>query len=179
MTAAAVDFEKIQLLVLDVDGVLTDGRIVLTDSGEEMKFFHVHDGAGIKYWRRVGKKVALISGRSSQAVMHRAEELSVDFVRMGCKDKLPAYLEAVSEMGVTDAQTAVVGDDLTDLPAMWRCAFPVAVANAVAEAREAATYVTKALGGHGAAREVIELILKQTGQWDEIMHRYRSAGASG
>ncbi len=177
MTLPAVDFDKIELLVLDVDGVLTDGRIQMTDSGEEIKAFHVRDGAGMKYWRRVGKKLAIISGRSSQAVIRRAEELGVDFVRLGCKDKLPAYLEALEELSVDQTQVAVVGDDLTDLPTMWRCAFPVAVADAACETKEAARYVTERPGGYGAAREVIELILKETGQWDTIMARYRSAGS--
>ncbi len=178
MKSPAVDFNKIELLVLDVDGVLTDGRIRLTDSGEEIKVFHVRDGTGMKYWRRVGKKLALISGRSSQAVIHRAEALGVDFVRLGCKDKLPAYLEALEEFSLDESQVAIVGDDLTDLPAMWRCAFPVAVADAAIETKEAAAYVTEAPGGYGAAREVIELILKETGQWETIMARYRSAGGN-
>ncbi len=178
MTVPAVDFNKIELLVLDVDGVLTDGRIRLTDSGEEIKAFHVRDGSGMKYWSRVGKKLAIISGRSSQAVIRRAEELGVDFVRLGCKDKLPAYEEALEHFGLADEQVAVLGDDLTDLPAMWRCAFPVAVADAAIETREAAAYVTKVPGGSGVAREVIELILKETGQWERIMERYRSAGGN-
>jgi 3-deoxy-D-manno-octulosonate 8-phosphate phosphatase (KDO 8-P phosphatase) len=169
---AEIDFTKIELLVLDTDGVLTDGRITLTSSGEEIKSFHVRDGSGMKYWKRVGKKLAIISGRGGQAVVHRAEELGVDAVRLKAKDKLSAYEDVLKELGVSTECTAAVGDDLTDLPMMRRCGFAVAVADAVEEVRNAAAYVTRLPGGAGCVREVVELILKGAGLWDEIMARY-------
>jgi len=170
-----IDYARIELLVLDVDGVLTDGRIVLTPAGEEIKAFHVRDGAGMKYWRRVGGKIALISGRGSPAVVRRAEELGVDAVRLNAKDKLPAYEGVLADLDATDDQVAVVGDDLTDLPMMRRCALPVATADAVEEVRAAAAYVTRARGGEGCVREVVELILKTAGRWGEVLARYLPA----
>ena len=167
-----IDFKKIDLLVLDVDGVMTDGKVILTPAGEEIKEFHARDGAGIKYWRRVGKKVAIITGRGSPVIAARAKELEVDAFRINAKAKLPAYREVLAELGVTPDRTAVMGDDLPDLPLLRRCAFPVAVADAVSELRAAAAYVTQACGGQGAVREVIELILKNTGDWQTILSRY-------
>ena len=167
-----VDYSKIDLLVLDVDGVLTDGRITLTPSGEEIKTFHVRDGSGMKYWRRAGKKLAMISGRGSSAAARRAEELGVDFVRLNLKDKLPAYEQALRDLGVGAEAAAVVGDDLTDLPMMRRCGLPIAVADAPEEVQQAAAYVTRLPGGAGCVREVIELILKSSELWNTIMQRY-------
>ena len=163
---------QIELLVLDVDGVLTDGRIMLTGDGDEIKSFHARDGAGMKYWKRVGGKLAIISGRGSRAVILRAKELGVDAVRLNMKDKLPGYREVLDELGVSPEQTAVIGDDLTDLPLMLNCAFPVAVADASGEVRDRAEYVTKLPGGAGCVRETIEYILKRTGKWQKVMERY-------
>jgi len=165
----------IELLVLDVDGVLTDGRIILTSSGQEIKQFSAKDGAGMKYWKRAGKKLALISGRGSEPVMWRAEELGVDAVRLGAKDKLPAYREILAELAVGDERTAAIGDDLTDLPVLRRCGFPVAVADAAEEVRAVAAYVTNLPGGAGCVRETIEMILKAAGLWETILARYLSA----
>ena len=162
----------IELLVLDVDGVLTDGRIVLDRRGEEIKAFHVRDGSGMKYWKRAGGKLALISGRGSPAIEHRARELDVDAVRLNAKHKLPAFEEVLEELGLRPERAAMVGDDLPDLPVLLRCGFGVAVADAVAEVREHAAYVTTAPGGSGAVREVIEMILKRTGKWERILARY-------
>jgi 3-deoxy-D-manno-octulosonate 8-phosphate phosphatase (KDO 8-P phosphatase) len=173
------DPARIDLLVLDVDGVLTDGRIVLTPSGEEIKAFHVRDGSGMKYWKRAGKKLALVTGRSSPAVALRAKELDVDALRVGAKNKLPAYEEVLAELNVPAERAAVVGDDLPDLPMMWRCGFPVAVADAVEDVRRAAAYVTRLPGGAGCVREVIELILKKAGLWEGILARYAPPGAVG
>jgi len=176
MAANQIDLSAIELLVLDVDGVLTDGRIVMSGSGEQLKCFHAHDGAGMKYWRRVGKKLAVITGRSSPAVQRRMEELEVDFLRMGAKDKLPAYRQALAALGFKEHQAAVVGDDLTDIPLLLNCGFAVAVADATQETKQYARYVTQARGGRGAVREVIETILKATGSWDRIMARYVDLG---
>lgn len=169
---AEIDRARIELLVLDVDGVLTDGRITLTATGEEIKTFHVRDGAGMKYWKWAGRKLAFISGRSSQAVAHRAKELSVDTVRLNAKDKLSAYEDVLAELGVRPERTAVVGDDLTDLPMMRQCGFPVAAADAAEEVRQAAAYVTGLAGGAGCVREVVELLLKTAGLWDNVLARY-------
>lgn len=167
-----IDYSQIDLLVLDVDGVMTDGRIILTPSGQEVKAFHVRDGSGMKYWRRAGKKIAMISGRNSQAVALRAGELEVDALRLGAKTKLPAYLEVLDELKIPADRVAVMGDDLPDLPLMLDCAFPVAVADAAEEVKQAAAYVTSAPGGAGCVREVIELILKRAGLWETITARY-------
>jgi len=164
--------EGIELLILDVDGVLTDGAIVLDGEGREQKRFHVLDGAGIKYWQRVGKRVALISGRGGGAVVCRAAELGVADVRLNAKDKLPAYESILAEADLTDAQAAVMGDDLPDLPLMRRCGFAIAPANAAEEVRQAAAMVTRCRGGHGAVREAIEYLLRGAGLWERIMQRY-------
>jgi len=172
---AETDLAGIDLLVVDVDGVLTDGRIILTPGGEEIKAFHVRDGSGMKYWKRAGKKLAIISGRSSPAVSVRARELDVDAVRLDAKAKMPAYEEILGKLGVAESATAVIGDDLPDLPLFLRCGFPVATADAVEEVRRAASYVTVLPGGAGCVREVIELILKKAGLWQTILARYGPA----
>jgi 3-deoxy-D-manno-octulosonate 8-phosphate phosphatase (KDO 8-P phosphatase) len=172
---AETDLAGIDLLVVDVDGVLTDGRIILTPGGEEIKAFHVRDGSGMKYWKRAGKKLAIISGRSSPAVSVRARELDVDAVRLDAKAKMPAYEEILGKLGVAESATAVIGDDLPDLPLFLRCGFPVATADAVEEVRRAAAYVTVLPGGAGCVREVIELILKKAGLWQTILARYGPA----
>jgi len=169
-TAAIPD--GIELLVLDVDGVLTDGGIILDADGRDGRRFDVHDGAGIKYFQRAGHQVAILSGRRSAAVVHRAGELGVTVVRQNAKDKLPAYEAILAELDLTDAQTAVMGDDLPDLPLMRRCALPIAPADAVDDVRAAAALLTRRAGGHGAVREAVEIILKAAGQWDGIMARY-------
>ncbi len=171
-TCSGVDFAAIKLLVLDVDGVLTDGRILLSPDGQEFKTFNVRDGAGMKYWKRAGGKLAIISGRGSPAVTHRAAELGVDAVHLNIKDKLPAYREVLDELGFTPQQTAVIGDDLTDLPLLRNCAFGVAVGDAAEELLAQAAYVTTLPGGAGCVRETIELMLKRSGRWDQIMARY-------
>ena len=167
-----VDYGRIELLVLDVDGVLTDGRITLTEEGNEIKTFNVRDGAGMKYWKRAGGKLALITGRGSPAVARRAKELDVDVVRMNAKDKLPVLVEILDDLGIEPGAAAVVGDDLPDIPMMRHCGFSAAVADAVDEVRQCATVVTATRGGRGAVRELIELILKRSGRWDGIMARY-------
>lgn len=166
------DLGRIELLVLDVDGVLTDGRIILTPGGEEVKAFHARDGAGMKYWQRAGLKLAIITGRGSPAVELRARELAVDSLRINATQKLPVYQQVLAELGVSQECTAVVGDDLVDLPMMRHCGFAVAVADAVEEVRCQADLVTTLPGGRGAVREVIEHILRRTGAWEGILRRY-------
>ncbi len=169
-----IDFKKIELLVLDVDGVLTDGKIILSPAGQETKEFHVRDGSGMKYWRRTGGKIAIISGRGSKAIGRRAKELGVDAVRVNAKDKLPAYASVLAELNVPAGRAAVVGDDLPDLPLMRNCGFPVAVADAVSEVRKVAAYVTRAPGGRGAVRETVERILKGARRWNQVLQRYQN-----
>ena len=173
---AEIDYAKIDTLVLDVDGVLTDGRIARTQAGEELLTFHVRDASGVKYWKRAGGKLAVLSGRSSEAALHHARELGADAIRLNAKDKLPVFEELLAELGTTPERTAAVGDDLTDVPVLRRCGFPVAVADAVAELRPLAAYITRAPGGCGCVREVVELILKRAGKWDVILSRYFPAG---
>ena len=171
-----IDYSQLRLLVLDVDGVLTDGRITLTEAGQEIKSFHCRDGSGMKYWLRAGGKLAIITGRGSPAVSARAREIGVEAVYLNAKEKLPVYQRALDELGVSARQTIVVGDDLPDLPLMTRCGFAVAVADAPRELKRMAAYVTKLPGGAGCVREVIELILKKAGKWDQILSRYLPAG---
>ncbi len=162
----------IELLALDVDGVLTDGRLILHSDGTESKCFHILDGHGIRMWQRAGLKVALLSGRFSQATAHRAKELEIPCVIQDCHFKLPALQQLLTELGLSPEQVAYVGDDLMDLPIVRYVGFGVAVANAVAELREHADYVTHDRGGEGAVREVIEYILKGSGRWAGLMERY-------
>ncbi len=166
----------VKLLVLDVDGVLTDGRFIIMPSGEEYKPFNAKDGSGIKYWIRAGGTVAFISGRDSAAVAARAEELGVDIVRQGCKRKAPVLTAVLDELEMAPGAVMVVGDDLPDLPLFDLCGLTACPADAVDEVREAADYVCRARGGDGCVREVVELLLKGTGRWDTIMQRYRPNG---
>ena len=172
---AKIDFRRIELLVLDVDGVLTDGRIVLTPAGDEIKSFHVRDGSGMKYWKRVGRRLAVISGRGSEAVLRRAQELDVDAVRLNAKDKLPALEDVWRQLDCTPGRSAVIADDLPDLPLMRHCAFAAAPADAVREVKSAADYVARLRGGQGCVREVIEMLLKKAGLWKTILARYAPA----
>jgi 3-deoxy-D-manno-octulosonate 8-phosphate phosphatase (KDO 8-P phosphatase) len=164
--------EKIKMLVMDVDGVLTDGRIVVGADGSESKNFSVLDGHGIRLWHRAGLKTALVSGRSSPPTKHRAEQLGIEYVLEDCHYKLPAIEKLAEQSGVSAGEMAYIGDDLPDVPAMGCVGFAVAVANGVDEAKEHADYVTKRAGGDGAVREVIEHILKETGKWQGLMERY-------
>ena len=166
------DLAAIEMLVLDVDGVLTDGRIITHQDGSESKCFHVLDGHGIRLWQRAGLKMAWLSGRSAAATICRARELDVPYVLQDCQRKLPALQKLLEELGVPARNVAYVGDDLMDLPPMRYVGFGVAVADAVAEVRQHADYVTTRSGGAGAVREVIEHILKAAGRWQSLMERY-------
>jgi 3-deoxy-D-manno-octulosonate 8-phosphate phosphatase (KDO 8-P phosphatase) len=164
--------DAIKMLVLDVDGVLTDGTIVVDSQGIESKFFSVLDGHGIKMWKRAGLAVAFLSGRASAATKHQAKELAVDFCLNGRRDKLKGLKELIKMSKTPAEQIAYVGDDLPDLPVIQCAGFSVAVANAVDEIKQAADYVTKRKGGEGAVREIIEYILKKTGRWNAIVKKY-------
>jgi len=165
---------KIKLLILDVDGVLTDGRIVFDANGVETKFFNVKDGHGIKMLQRAGVEVAIISGRESQVVTNRAAELGISRVHQRCLDKLTPYRAILADTGLVDEEVAFVGDDVIDLPVLRRVGFAAAPADAVPETLAAVQYVTRNRGGWGAVREICDLILRGRGQWDEITARYYS-----
>jgi 3-deoxy-D-manno-octulosonate 8-phosphate phosphatase (KDO 8-P phosphatase) len=160
---------RIELLIADVDGVLTDGSIIYGDTGVEIKAFHVRDGAGLKLWQAAGKQAALISGRASRAVEVRAAEVGIEWVVQGAAEKLPAYRHVLTAAGVRPEQACYFGDDVPDLPVLAQCGLAVAVADACPEVRAAAHYVTRAAGGRGAVREVIELILRCQGKWPRIV----------
>lgn len=166
--------QHIQLLVLDVDGVMTDGRITYTADGLEIKSFHVRDGAAVGLWQRSGKKVAIISGRTSKAVDLRAAELGITpLVRQGAADKKLALRTILAATTLPAEQVCAVGDDLADLPLFRACGLAVAVADACDEAKAAAHYVTRTPGGHGVVREVVELLLRAQGRWDAIVESMR------
>ncbi|MET0986652.1 MAG: HAD hydrolase family protein [Steroidobacteraceae bacterium] len=150
----------VRLLILDVDGVLTDGRLHFSARGEELKTFHVRDGSGIKELMRAGVQVAVISGRDSKAVERRMSELGVTWVRQGIADKRAALQELLDILGLGPQAVAVVGDDTPDLPMFELARFAIAVADAHSSARAAAHHVTRAPGGRGAVREVCDLILE-------------------
>jgi YrbI family 3-deoxy-D-manno-octulosonate 8-phosphate phosphatase len=164
---------RIELILSDVDGVMTDGRIRLADDGRQLMVFHIRDGMGIRLWREAGGRFGILTARNLEAVRRRAADLSLDVVRQGIDDKLPAVDEIAAELNVTREQICYVGDDLLD----WKCieavGLGIAVADAVEEVRRAARYTTSVRGGDGAIREVVELILKNTGRWDDVLRRYQ------
>jgi 3-deoxy-D-manno-octulosonate 8-phosphate phosphatase (KDO 8-P phosphatase) len=162
----------IKLIVFDVDGVLTDGSIVLDDRGVETKRFYVRDGFAIRAAMEMGLRVGVLTGRASIAVTHRMVELGIDLLLQGTRDKLYGLETLCQQAHLDPQQSAYVGDDLIDLPAMLRCGYPMAVADAVAEVRDEARYVTTLPGGRGAARDAIEHVLRAQGRWDELVERY-------
>ena len=159
-----------RLLILDVDGVLTDGSLFFDAKGQSLKVFHVRDGHGIKMAQRAGLEVAFVSGRRSDAAYHRAKELGVNRFHEGVRDKLAVMREIMAAMDIQPAQVAVVGDDLVDLPIMVQAGLAVAVADAVPEVLAAAHWVTKLPGGKGAVRQVCDLLLKAQGKWQELVN---------
>jgi 3-deoxy-D-manno-octulosonate 8-phosphate phosphatase (KDO 8-P phosphatase) len=166
--------EGIELLVLDVDGVLTDGAIVVDDRGVESKHFHVKDGGGIALWRKAGKRVAIISGRSAQCVEVRAAELGITPVIQGVSDKGGSILALANKFGLEPRQVCAMGDDLADLPMLGVSGLAACPADASAEVVESAHYVARSAGGRGAVREVIELVLKHQGVWPGLVEGYRT-----
>jgi 3-deoxy-D-manno-octulosonate 8-phosphate phosphatase (KDO 8-P phosphatase) len=160
---------NIRLLLLDVDGVLTDGRIIIDDRGVETKHFHVRDGQGISLLKRSGIEVGFITGRSSRVVRHRANDLRVALLFQGVQDKLRVYERIKKKRRLTDAQIAYVGDDIVDLPVLRRVGLAVMVGDGSAELKPFADYVTVARGGMGAVREVAELILKVQNKWTDLL----------
>ena len=163
---------RIKLLLMDCDGVLTDGCLELLENGDEQKTFHARDGQGISLFHRAGLKTGIISGRTSSAVERRAQDLEMAYVRQYAKDKVKALEEILALAHVTLHECAFIGDDLADIPVMDRVELAFAVADAAPETKHAAHFVTEQKGGHGAVREVTDLILKAQGRWEELMKRY-------
>lgn len=165
--------QRIELILADVDGVLTDGTLILSNEGIETKQFHIRDGLGIKLWQRAGGKFGLITGRSSHSVNLRAAELGIGLVRQGAENKLAAAREVLASLGLGQDQLCFIGDDLPDLAVVRWAGLGAAVADACEEVREAADYVTSLPGGRGAVREVIEQVLKSQGRWDDVVQLFQ------
>ena len=178
--AADVDdrLRAIRILLLDVDGVLTDGMVTWDNNGIEQKAFHIRDGLGIKLWARSGGLTGIVTGRSSHVVAVRAGELDIGIVRQGVGDKKATVQAILQEQGLDWSEAAFVGDDLPDLACVMACGIGVAVADACRELREAADIVTVAGGGRGAVREVVERMLQARGVWEASVRRYQSGHAS-
>lgn len=164
--------KPIELILSDVDGVLTDGTIILDNQGIESKRFYIRDGQGIRLWQKAGYRFGLITLRSSHVVKVRAGELGIEIIRQGAGDKLTAMQQVLDELDLTPEQTCYVGDDLPDLPVVRAAGLGVAVADACPELCQAADLVTKAPGGSGAVREVVETILKAQRRWDDVIQTY-------
>jgi 3-deoxy-D-manno-octulosonate 8-phosphate phosphatase (KDO 8-P phosphatase) len=165
---------NIKLVVFDVDGVLTDGKLILGENGNEYKSFHVRDGHGLVMLLESGCKIAVITARSSKIVAERMESLGIEYVYQGEKDKGVRLMKLIDELGLEREQVAYVGDDVIDLPAMVKVGLPIAVADARTEVKQNADWVTQDRGGQGAVREVCELIMKAQGNFDERIKIYLS-----
>ena len=163
---------EIRLLLSDVDGVLTDGMVILDNQGVEAKQFHIRDGQGIRLWQQAGGQFGIVTGRSSQVVKQRAAELDIAIVRQGVKDKWPVVQTICEEVGIGPEAVCYVGDDLPDIGPIRRVGLGVAVADAAEEVRQAASYVSSIVGGQGAIREVVELILKNSNRWESVLQKY-------
>jgi len=168
--------QDVELLVLDVDGTLTDGSIILDAEGKESKRFSVYDGMGMRLLREGGLRVAVLSARSAGAVDARMRQLKIDCVVQGADNKAIGIQRVLDETGVAPERAAMMGDDLVDLPAMVRVGFAIAVGNAAAEVKQHADFTTQACGGEGAVREACEYLLKAQGKWAGLVHQYRSRG---
>jgi 3-deoxy-D-manno-octulosonate 8-phosphate phosphatase (KDO 8-P phosphatase) len=164
----------ITLLILDVDGVMTDGRLPYEAGGCEIKTFYVQDGGALRLWQSAGGEVAVISGRQSPAVETRCKELGIRHLVQGVADKLPAYETIRRELSLKDEAISFVGDDLLDIPPMRRCGYPIAVANALPVVKRAARYVTRRAGGEGAVPEAIERLLRHNGAWSSALGRFEA-----
>lgn len=170
----AADLTKIRLLLLDVDGVMTDGRIVYDNNGVETKAFDVKDGHGLKLIQRAGIQVGIITGRQSEIVTRRAAELGIELVYQGAKDKTRPFREILAKLSLDPSEVAYAGDDLVDLPVMRQVGFSATVADAVDELKPLVDLVTSRPGGRGAVREICDFLLKESGRWDAVTGRYFS-----
>lgn len=167
---------EVELLCLDVDGVLTDGSIVIDAAGRELKSFNVRDGLAIKAWMAQGGQLAVITGRGGEALRHRMEELGIDIVEEGVSEKGLVLTELLDKLGVPASRTAFMGDDLPDLPAFEVCGYPMAPADADSIVLEKAAWVSKRRGGAGAVREAIEHLMRARGTWDAVVARHLDTG---
>jgi 3-deoxy-D-manno-octulosonate 8-phosphate phosphatase (KDO 8-P phosphatase) len=169
---------QVKVLLMDVDGTMTDGGVTLLSqvdgSALEIKTFDAHDGQGLTLAQTAGLRTGCITGRESAALLRRAKEMRMEFIYMKQPLKMPAYEEILAKAGVPDSAVAYVGDDLPDIPLMRRVGLAVAVGDAVPEVKAAAHYVTKALAGHGAIREAVEVVLKSKGIWEEMIDKARA-----
>lgn len=169
---------RIELLLMDVDGTMTDGGVTLLSQADgtalEIKTFDAHDGQGLTLAQTAGLRTGCITGRESAALLRRAHEMKMEFIYMKQPVKMPAYEEILRKAGVTDAVVAYIGDDLPDIPVMRRAGLGIAVGDAVPEVEDAAHYTTKAHAGHGAVREAVELILRSKGIWKEMIDKARA-----
>lgn len=166
--------KKIKVLLLDVDGVLTDGRIIYDSHGRDMKFFDVHDGMGVHLLKKGGIPTILVTAKSSKAIKPRARDMQVDAVFADISPKSAVLENILKKYKVTSDEVCFVGDDLVDLCLLKRVGFPVAVANAAEEIKKVSLYVTQKKGGRGAVREIAELLLKSQDKWQEVLSRYDS-----
>lgn len=163
---------RVKIVLVDVDGVMTDGRIVFGNYGDELKFFDVQDGFGLVMLRRAGFKTIMISAKKSRINQKRAKEVRITKIYQNVFDKLKVYEKILRKYRAEDAEVCYIGDDLIDIPVLRRAGFAVAVKNAVQEVQERAHYVTQKSGGRGAVREIADMILKNQGKWDEVTKRY-------
>jgi 3-deoxy-D-manno-octulosonate 8-phosphate phosphatase (KDO 8-P phosphatase) len=164
--------KKISMIVLDVDGVLTDGGIIIGSDGTEFKKFDVKDGTGISIGRHAGIKFAVISGRFSEVITRRSSELKMDAVYQDVAQKLDAYEDLKKKFGLKDENICFIGDEIVDIPVLEKCGLGAAPFDAVPEAKKSADYVCEKKGGHGCVREVIEMIVKNQGLWEKAVNRY-------
>ena len=164
--------QTIELILSDVDGVMTDGGITYDNQGIEAKTFHVRDGMGIKLWQKTGHRFGVITARSSHIVKLRMEELGVDFIRQGTDQKLAAAQQILGELNLEPSNVCYIGDDLTDVGLMKSVGMSASVADAADDVKKVAHYVTKSNGGKGAIRELIEMILKSQKRWNELLQGY-------
>lgn len=163
---------KIKLVIFDVDGVLTDGRLYVTDGGEEIKAFHSRDGHGMKMLQQTGVKVGIITGRTSNIVSHRMNELGIEHVYQGQKDKVPAFEQLIQALSLDAGEVAYVGDDVVDLPVMRKVGLAIAVQDAHGWVKKHAHWQTPSKGGLGAARDVCELIMEGHGKLEAVLTEY-------
>ena len=164
--------KKIKLLILDVDGVLTNGKIIVDEAGKQLKFFDVQDGLGVVLLKRAGINTIIISARYSRCVSVRAKDISVFKAYQNTKDKFKTYLKILKRLKLKSSQVCFMGDELIDIPVLKRVGLAVAVANAAPEVKKVVDYITKRKGGRGAVREVIEIILKTQNKWNKVIGKY-------
>lgn len=164
----------IKMFLLDVDGVLTDGKLYFSNQGEELKTFNIQDGLGIKFLQRNGIQVGIVTGRTSGIVARRAQDLGIKIVVQGREDKLVAIKELIDEHRIQLSEVAYMGDDLPDLSAISAVGLGMTVANGVADVKKAAHWISQHKGGHGAVREACEMILSSQGKWSQLLQTYRN-----